>query len=100
MCSNSDQLGLDDLGDTYEALIDISQKWYKIGLALGVPVSKLDTIKSQHTEFEDALLEMLKIWLKQIEKPRTWAALVKALRRKTVQEDDVAASIERNHGRF
>ena len=99
MISTSDQLGLEDLGEVYEALADISQKWYYIGLALGVSVSRLDTIKEQYPKFEEALLETLKLWLKQTLKPRRWAALVEALRRKTIQEDDVAASIERDHGK-
>ena len=93
-----DQLGLEDLGDVYESLAGISQKWYYIGLALGVSVSRLDTIKEQYQKFEEALLEALKVWLKQTTKPRTWAALVGALRRKAVQEDDVAATVEHEHG--
>ena len=95
-----DQLDLEDLGAVYEALAGISQKWYYIGLSLGVSVSRLDTIKHQYPKFEDALLESLKVWLKQTSKPRTWAALVAALRKKTIQEDDVAATVEHEHGTY
>ena len=94
-----DQLELDDLGEVYEALFEISHKWYNIGLALGVQVSRLENIKQQHEKnFENCLLEMLKTWLKQIEKPRTWAALVDALKRKTVQECSVALAIQDKPG--
>ena len=93
-----DQLGLEDLAEVYEALAGISQKWYYIGLAIGVSVSRLDTIKDQYPKFEEALLEALKVWLKQTSKPRMWATLVGALRRKTIQEDDVAATVEHEHG--
>ena len=83
-----------DLGDVYEALIGIKHIWYVLGLQLGLRTKTLEGIKAQYPQFEAALLEMLKQWLKQIEKPRTWKAMVRALRQKSVNEEETAREIE------
>ena len=99
---DGEELTEDDLGIVYEELIDISRKWYVLGLALGgLPVSTLENIKEQQAaSFEKCLLDLLKAWLKQIKKPRTWAAVVEALRRKTVDEHKVADAIEGKYRKF
>ena len=83
-----------DLGVVYEHLISIKHRWYVIGLNLGVETSSLDGIGAQYRDHENALLEMLKLWLKQTQTPRTWEALVKALRKPTLSEEKVAKEIE------
>lgn len=96
MLHHTDDLDEDrDLGDVYDALISVKHMWYVLGLHLGVETSKLDGIKVQHSQQLDmALLEMLKLWLKQTQKPRTWDTLVEALRRRTLSEEKVASEIE------
>ena len=85
------------MGRVYEALIDIKHLWYVLGLQLGLGSRKLDGIKAKYpNQFEDALLEMLKQWLKQTEKPRNWKAIVKALRQKSVNQEETAKEIESN----
>ncbi len=44
---------------------------------------------------------MLRMWLKRIDRPATWQALVDALKEKTVDEEGVAWDIaEKYHAKF
>ena len=87
-----------DLSDVYECLIGIKHKWYFLGLHLGVETNKLDGFKSQYPQQpEMALLDVLKEWLKQTAKPRTWKVLVKVLRKSSINEESLARSIEMSH---
>lgn len=82
------------MADVYDLLIDISYKWYVLGLNLGVETSKLERIRAQYPQHDMALLEVLKLWLKQTQTPCTWETLVKALRRRALREEKVAKEIE------
>ena len=91
----------DDLGQVFEEFHDVSPKWYKIGLQLKVSPTCLDTIKKDESDSSDKLLEMLKAWLKKglkKNKPKpTWAALVEALKSRTVGEDKEASRLEEKY---
>ena len=86
-----------DLGEVYEALFGIKHIWYSLGLQLGLRNKTLEGIQAQYPQFEAALLEMLKQWLKQIQKPRTWKTIVRALRQKSVNEEETAREIEKKY---
>ena len=91
----------DDLGQVFEELHDVSPKWYKIALQLKVSPTCLDTIKKDESDSSDKLLEMLKAWLKKglkKNKPKpTWAALVEALKSRSVGEDKEASRLEEKY---
>lgn len=91
-------LFVDDLGDVLEETLCSSTKWYKIGLRLRVPVPKLDGIRSQFSDQEECLCEMLKEWLKGAAgtKP-TWEVLIEALKSQTVREPRLAHQLEAKH---
>ena len=91
-------MGLGNLRDLLEETLSSSTKWYKIGLRLDVPVDKLDGIRSQFSDQEDCLCEMLKEWLKGAAgtKP-AWMTLVEALRSQTVREPQLADQLEMKH---
>jgi hypothetical protein len=57
-----------------------SGKWEDIGLLLGIQPGRLDAIKitGNHTA-QCCLREMLKIWLKGISPPPSWAAIADAV---------------------
>lgn len=81
--------------DLVEELFDVKKKWYSIGLQLKVPDAKLDEI--EHTCKDDlarALRLVLQEWRNQIGPRPTWAGVVKALRTRTVNEQDLAANLE------
>ena len=79
----------EDLKKVYETIFDAREKWYQIGLQLKVDANTLDSIKDEEKSYEEKLLRMLKYWLRAgID--RSWEALDKALRNKTVDRPDVA----------
>jgi hypothetical protein len=53
-----------------------SNKWMNIGILLGIDPGILDAIKTaeNHTP-QDCLREMLRIWLKEVSPPPSWAAI-------------------------
>ena len=79
-----------------EALTDIKIKWFRIGLQLGLSVSVLDCIEERFsTNYDKALYEMLKEWLKHVsDEPHTWKTIVEVLRLKSVGERKVADDID------
>ena len=84
-----------ELGELMEELFDVKRKWYNIGLQLKVSDTKLDEIESAcGGDFEVALRRTLQEWRKQLEPRPTWSSLVKALRSRTVDEQDLAANLE------
>ena len=77
-------------------------KWYELGLALGLHTPVLDMIKEDnHHVARTCKREMLNEWLTRSSKkqPSSWRELVKALRRKSVRNHDVADSIARDHSK-
>ena len=56
-----------------------SDKWEDIGILLGIHPGRLNTIKTteNHTP-QSCLREMLKIWLKGVSPPPSWAAIADA----------------------
>ena len=70
-------------------MFDANKKWYEIGLLLKVDLATLDAIDEEEKESSKKLLRMLKHWL-QAGTNRSWEALDKALRNKTVARSDVA----------
>lgn len=79
-----------------EAVFDIKIKWYNLGLQLGISASRLDEIKQQFSQLDDALREMLRVWLKQQESC-TWITLARTLRKKSVDGEELAREIESNY---
>ena len=91
-----EQLSLDDLRHIIEALIEVKHKWLQIGIQLGLSPSTLECIEGQcSTNFDKALYEMIKEWLKLSDQPHTWNDIVHALRLKSVDEGNLAGKIEK-----
>ena len=80
-----------------EEVFDAHAKWYNLGLQLGVRGGTLDGIRNQYQDPKDALREMLKVWLKMVDPKPTWAALVDALRKKTVERFQLATELEHKY---
>ena len=85
--------GINDLQSVLADLVDVN-KWFELGLALGLKQPTLDAITLNHKP-ADYKREMLTKWLNQVNgcKP-TWKALVKALRSPIVQCYNTANEIE------
>ena len=66
-------------------------KWKVIGLGLGVPPSDLEAMSGNPQECLERLLTK---WLKGIDPPPTWEALVAVLRSRVVGEERKAQELE------
>ena len=72
-------VGLDDLRLLHCELHLVSDKWFSLGVQLQVSIETLKSIQSNNCTAEECLLEMLTVWLKQINPPCTWDVLIEAL---------------------
>lgn len=81
--------------DVYEELVDISYKWYDLGLQLKLTEGELKNIKGANPEDpQHCMREMLSTWLRQVDPRPTWQVLCTALRRRTVGKKELASTIE------
>ncbi len=91
------ELSLEDLLDVLTAAYPARNKWYYIGLNLGITADTLEAIKGQFDDPKDCLCEVLKPWLKGISPRASWRALVDALRNIIVGEDKLASKLEKQY---
>ena len=63
----------------------VRSKWYAVGLQLGVPVSDLNSIRSQFSDLGERLCEMLQLWLKR--QGASWTDIFGALGSQSVGEE-------------
>ena len=70
-----------DIPPTVELLVkelkDVTN-WYVFGVALGIPVSKLDSIKKESSEVEEQKVKMFQFWL-QYKVDASWKIVIQAL---------------------
>ena len=88
--------GIDALNKVMVAVRSVN-KWFNLGLALGLKQPTLQSVKDQHKP-SDHKREMLTKWLNQVDGCHpSWKALVEALRSSYVQSNAVANKIEKTH---
>lgn len=89
-------LSIEDLATVLEAIWDIRNQWYNLGLLLRIPASELDSIDKDNANIGDCARSTLKFWLQNAERP-TWAALVNALQSPIVGQFVVADRIQKQY---
>ena len=87
------KLTSDDLGCVLGEVLDVSAQWYNLGLQLNVRTGTLDKIRTQFSDPNDQLREMLKVWLKTSDNP-TWKTLIDGLRSRIVGASQLAGDLE------
>lgn len=78
--------------EVLDLLWEYRAKWNLIGVQLGLTTSTLDAIDVEHRKVADALLEVIKHWLRQTSPKPTRTALTMAIVSKCLTEE--AASIK------
>ena len=69
-----------ELRTVLRELIKVDSKWENIGIFLEVDPHRLESIKTtEHHDTQNCLREMLKIWLKKINPPPSWSAIINVL---------------------
>ena len=87
---------MDDLGCVLTELLDVSSKWYFLGIQLKVRIGTLESIQLQFPDPKRQLLEMLKTWVTTSENA-TWKTLTDALRSQLVEETWLAKNLEKQN---
>ena len=85
---------MSDLSCVREELLDVSHKWFDIGLMLNLSVGTLACVREQYSGPSTALREMLFHWLKKVDPPPTWQGLAGALESRTVGEPRLAEQLK------
>lgn len=58
----------------------VSADWEDIGLLLKLSQGSLEVIKSNYpSQAKKCFREMIKIWIKQVDSPPSWAAIIEAI---------------------
>ena len=83
------------LKDLVSELQDVTD-WYCLGLCLGIPLEKLQSIKQEYRHREDRKREVLLAWSDK-EKP-TWVKVVNALM--DMRKMSLAQQIAQKYGKF
>ena len=90
------QLCIEGLQDVYSLLIKAAKDWFDMGLALGIQVDILEGIDSNKHSDKARLREMLTHWLRS-SPSRTWSDICNGLRSGTVQQGNLADTIEETY---
>ena len=91
--SQSGELTSDDLQEVFEALYSITPNYVPFGMKLNIPLSTISGIQMRYATPYDCLLKMLCYRLNQLPL-LTWCDIVQALQSPTVQQHDLARTIE------
>ena len=90
----SDRLSVDDLADVQRKLCDVKTEWYNLGLELGLRPPTLDSIGAKYKDDpSQCFRQVLSEWLKGVEPPPTWQAMIEALNSPTVAQYHLAEKI-------
>ena len=91
----SDRLSVDDLGEVQRKLFAVRNEWYNLGLELGQRAATLDSIDAKYnSDPSQCFRQVLKEWLKGVNPPPTWQAMVNALKSPTVEQSHLAEKIQ------
>ena len=88
------RLTIDDLKDIISEIRDARSKWEEIGLQLNIRKPDLDAIdKELRGNTQACLKEVITQWLKQVDPPPTWSAIISALNHPDVGYEQLAEEI-------
>ena len=91
----ADRLSVDDLAAVQRKVYAAKTEWYNLGLELGLRFSTLDSIDARYSNDPSrCFCQVLKEWLKGINPPPTWHAMVNALKSPTVAQSHLAEQIQ------
>ena len=85
----------DNLVKVRDLTQEASVQWFDLGLELGLKVTTLDIIEANHSQdVRVCFRKMLSEWLKMVNPPPTWEALIAALKKDSVGLPNVAKKVE------
>ena len=77
--------GIDDLIDVKSKVMPVAARWRDIGLVLGIPDPKLETIETNKSDVRECVTDMLRLWLNKVHNVKkygepSWQTLREAVR--------------------
>ena len=72
----------------------ISNRWYIIGVFLGIEGRDLDSLNSSNQHDVDKLSQVLQLWMERITKPVTWNTILEVIGSPPIQNKSVVMDIE------
>ena len=88
-----------DLRDVTNELGSVMNKWFQIGVQLGVSEAKLHQIEADHDTANRCLSEVIIFWLNgNTNISVTWDSLIEALESSIVGEQGLAKRLIKKHG--
>ena len=86
-------LSVNDLRVLLSELFPVRTKWYDIGLMLGVPVDRLESIQSDTNDMGASLRQMFVYALRSGNPELTWKHIIDALESVVVSEESLADAL-------
>ena len=86
--------------DVLDMVIDVSEEWVELGLALGLRKPTLKKIAADNNSVNSCKREMLSKWLNWVDECKetcNWESLAKALRDPNVDHAPLADAIEKKY---
>ena len=77
-----------------ELLTCVNYLWNEIGIVLGVPNAKLQSLQQSNMQYSIKLNEVIQCWIDQRTTEVTWNTIIAAMRNEIVGNDRVAEKIE------
>ena len=83
-----------------DLVLDVSTKWFELGLQLGVKESELERIEHDHgqRDAQACLRKMLSVWLRMITPHPSWERLLTSLSHPSVGDPALAEKIREEVG--
>ena len=95
--TNPGPLTSGDLKKVLSSIWEARKEWFHIGIQLDMKTSDLKVIKTDYDDAGLCFTEMLTAWLKRMNPPPTWEALVDGLKSPTVGYEQLADTIQKTH---
>ena len=72
----------------------ISNRWYTIGVRLGIKSGDLDSLNSSNQHDDVKLSKVLQLWIERMTKPVTWNTILDVIGSPPIQNKSVVMEIE------
>ena len=97
-CFVFSELQFEDLKGVLEEVYYVSPKWVGLGVALGMSSSEYNRIRSQFSDPQSCLREVIVLWLRSsLRLPPTWGTLIDALKSHRVGEHQLAEELRKKY---
>ena len=73
----------------------ISNRWYTIGVCLGIKSGDLDSLNSSNQHDDVKLSKVLQLWIERMTKPVTWNTVLEVIGSPPIQNRSVVIEIEK-----